>query len=78
MRLRFVLSAVLILTAPVAAFAQTPELKETLKLKETPDLANQVKAGKLPPIAGRLPEIPRIYKPDGKRYTPRRWGSFIR
>ena len=78
MRLRFVLSVALILAAPGAAFAQAPQLKETLKLKETPDLTNEVKAGKLPPIAERLPEIPRIYKPDGKRYTLGRQGGTLR
>jgi peptide/nickel transport system substrate-binding protein len=78
MRLRFVLSVALILAAPGASYAQAPELKETLKLKETPDLAKEVKAGKLPPIAERLPEIPRIYKPDGKRYTLGRQGGTLR
>lgn len=78
MRLRLVLSLALILAVPGGVFAQAPEQKKPLALKETPDLVKEVEAGKLPPVAGRLPETPRIYKPDGKRYTLGRQGGTLR
>jgi peptide/nickel transport system substrate-binding protein len=64
----FVLSAVLILAAWSA---------QALELKETPMFAAAVKAGKLPPVARRVPETPRLYQPDGKRYTLGRQGGSL-
>src|SRR4051794_7068440 len=46
--------------APTAAQAATPA-----KFKESPLLADLVKAGKLPPVEQRVPANPRVIKPRG-------------
>ncbi|MDH3231881.1 MAG: ABC transporter substrate-binding protein [Alphaproteobacteria bacterium] len=75
MRPRTVLAAVLILTAMPAI---APKQAGALELKETPYFGHSVGSGALPPVARRVPETPRIYNPDGKRYTLGRHGGTLR
>jgi len=53
--------AVLILVPLLASIA--PQAAAQGKFIEPPMLAEQVKAGKLPPVAKRLPEVPLVAKP---------------
>jgi peptide/nickel transport system substrate-binding protein len=69
MSLRFAVSFVLILAASGA---------QALELKETPSLVQAVRSGALPPIAKRVPEVPRIYTPSKKPYTLGRQGGALR
>jgi len=64
------LAAVLILCAATGASA--------LELKETPYFGHSVLSGALPGVAKRVPATPRLYKPDGKRYTLGRHGGTLR
>jgi peptide/nickel transport system substrate-binding protein len=58
------IAAVLLLAiGPALLFGQT---RTPTKLNEAPMLAEQVKAGKLPPVDKRLPEEPLVIKPGGK------------
>ncbi len=59
MRLRHLAALVLALALP-ALLALAPGRAAALDLKETPYFADQVKAGKLPPVARRLPEQPLV------------------
>jgi peptide/nickel transport system substrate-binding protein len=67
-RLGLTLAAALILVATGA---------QALELKETPMYVAAVKAGTMPPVANRVPETPRVYRPDGKRYTLGRQGGTL-
>src|SRR5437764_197676 len=50
--------------APAAAATTAPAASGAAsKYKESPDLAELVKAGKLPPVDQRLPTNPRVIKP---------------
>jgi len=69
MRRLLALASALVFVASVAG---------ALELKETPSLRTWVGSGALPPVAKRLPTPPRLYKPDGKRYTLGRHGGTLR
>lgn len=51
-------------TGPLAALAVGPSL--AMDYKEAPALAGQVSAGKLPPVAKRLPDAPVVIRPNDK------------
>jgi peptide/nickel transport system substrate-binding protein len=61
----------------VVAVAGTTSAR-ALELKETPYFGHSVQSRALPPVARRVPKTPRLYKPDGKRYTLGRHGGTLR
>ena len=63
---RFLLIALALLVAP-AAFAEEP-----------PSLAAAVAAGKLPPLAQRLPKVPRVVDVARTGWSPGRYGGDLR
>ena len=74
MRMRVLAAALLIGTLPgVQAWAQSSPPPALPTLQETPSLAEQVKAGTLPPVAKRVPEQPSVVRrfagPDGPGHS---------
>lgn len=65
-----------LLLASLAAGAVTPAAVQAMKYVEPPALAEDVKAGKLPPVARRLPENPLVTKFDGGAEPGRHGGTL--
>jgi peptide/nickel transport system substrate-binding protein len=61
--------ALLLSLAPAVLAAQSPV--------ETPSLEERVRAGDLPPVAERIPEVPSVVRLDGDK-TPGRHGGQLR
>jgi peptide/nickel transport system substrate-binding protein len=63
-------------TGPTATLVPTVE---TSKYKESPVLADMVKAGSLPPVEERLPKIPLVLAPIDEigKYSTKRWRSLL-
>ena len=59
---RFATLTIVMLALSIAAYASVPThaLAQASRYKEAPMLADLVKAGKLPPVAQRLPEDPLV------------------
>jgi peptide/nickel transport system substrate-binding protein len=73
MRLRLVLAALALLAAALPALAQAPP--SLPKLQETPALRADVQAGRLPPIAERLPRNPVVVTRFAGKDGPGRSGG---
>ncbi len=62
---------------PIIDVLELPEVKTLRSLQETPYLSESVSAGKLPPVAERLPATPQVV-PRGSAQTVGKQGGSIR
>ncbi|MEZ5844593.1 MAG: ABC transporter substrate-binding protein [Hyphomicrobiaceae bacterium] len=71
-------AAVVFAVASLVAGYQQARADQPARLIETPSLAGDVAAGRLPPVAGRLPQVPRIVDVAAMGRKPGRHGGFMR
>ena len=63
----------------VIAMFLTAGLSSTVvRAEEPPSLADDVAAGKLPPLAERLPRVPLVYQPPQRDWSLGRYGGELR
>ncbi len=66
-----------LIAATIGAVALLATLPATAAMVETPSLAEEVKAGKLPPVESRVPETPLTVPLEGEGLSPGQSGGSI-